>query len=256
MSLDYWETIPFSTIDSTSKTVGPLTLTVSRNGNEWLVEHERSAPSVDNGDVAPPITAKKTERYVVGRSFETVTFHPVLPDRSVITRPETPLAVPPGQEIALYVSVPLWVSIQIGKEKIQLSEIPIIRLSDSFFGSSTTSGELCYAGKTRARLSSTELSTEPYRAIIRVSVTNSSRVHLMINHLNLPLPILSLFKDEHGRFWIQPLKINKKSDVEDATVEPTAPLLNDISGPSLVNEPRNPAKNKTVIGIIGSYFTK
>ncbi|MDH4316750.1 MAG: hypothetical protein OEV64_00005, partial [Desulfobulbaceae bacterium] len=98
MDHDYWETIAFSPIDSTSKTIGSLIVTVSRNGNEWLVEHERTAPLVENGDVAPPLTAKKTERYVVGQNFETVTFHPVLPDRSVITRPETPLAVPPGQE--------------------------------------------------------------------------------------------------------------------------------------------------------------
>ena len=184
-------------------TIGSLRLAVRRLANEWQI-------ACDQNTMADPETTEwsqqvaqvdlaeldyaNLERYILRETGEELILKPALADRPVVTRPVTPLYVPAGAEATIFVSTPLWVTIETGEPPQSLKELPSQRLSDTWFGPSTMEGEFCYAGQTFARLNLENIPRRVHRAITQVIVHNRTASQLLVERLSLPLPYLSLFE--------------------------------------------------------------
>lgn len=155
-------------------------------------------------------------RFLVGDDQHPVAIAPCLADRPVVTRPQVPTELLPRQRVRLLVSTPLWLQIQIGEQL--LLELPSIKLSDTWFGPHTRSGELCYAAQTRARLTTEQLPEDPLRAQTEVTLINHASTPLLLERLNLPVPNLPLYSDGL-RFWTASLTIERSRDQQTAQVE-------------------------------------
>jgi hypothetical protein len=109
--------------------IGPLRLAVQRQPNEWQIAYEQNEvidPETTewyHNPNAPDISElnyKNIERYFTGKPGKALWVMPILADRSIITRPLTPLYVPAGEKTTIFVSSPLWVRIEVGDPPVKL----------------------------------------------------------------------------------------------------------------------------------------
>jgi hypothetical protein len=147
-----------------------------------------------------------------------VTLRPALADRPVVARPRVPLTLPPGRQVAIFLSTPLWVQLEADGSPQTLLDVPTFRPSDTWFGPSTVRGELCYASVTQAHMDLAQLERLPHRVISAVVIYNRANDPLMLKRLKLPAGQLSLFADERGFLWTQSLTLERESSTESDLV--------------------------------------
>ncbi len=159
-----------------------------------------------------------------------------LSTRPIVARPNQPIHLPTGESVTLYVGTSLWFTLR--REKDTLIDIPVTRLSDTWFGPDTRHGEICYACETHARLSMEGVRVNAFKAITPIDIQNESGKSIVIDRINLPVNYMTLFRDDH-RHWTSTLTIKRRkteasSQIHVAESPPTA-----ASNPVLVAEPRN-----------------
>jgi hypothetical protein len=214
--------------ETISSKIGPLKLAVQRLPNEWQIAYqwynlidpttgEWSREITDS--VIDELNYATVERYVIEQTEKTLHIMPALADRSVITRPFKPFFVLPGDQINVFVSSPLWVRLETGDPPQFLQEIPIHRPSDTWFGPSTMTGELCYAGRTHANLNLENVLVQAHRAITQVAIQNQADTQLHIERLNLPVPYLSLFETAAGTLWTEAVTMVRTRDTGMASLQ-------------------------------------
>ena len=216
--------------------IGPATLWAERLEHEWRVWRDQSEDFLEGG-VEVAVAAEPDEiphkavahRFTFERSVHSLGLQPLLADRPVIVKPESPLFVPSGESITLYVSTPIWIVLQFGRPPRRLVEFPCFRPSDTWFGPSTREGELCYAARTAGRLSLDELPVRPHRALTPVRIRNRASDALLLERLKVPVMYLSMFRSAapggNGQLWTEPVTLVREAtgDLADVQLGRTAP---------------------------------
>ena len=224
-----------------------LRFAVTRQMNEWRFFYDQPGVSATPpashwqqqlGDVAPD-EYKEMARFMFRTTHTTLNIIPALADRPVITTPTTPLNLPPDEEVTLFVSSPLWMQVYSEGGTLPLLDIPIQRISDTWFGSSTQSGELCYASRTHGYLSLQQVPIRMHRAITPVVVKNNAGTNLLLERISLPAPNLSLYADQESRLWTETITLERESDGDMASlaIAPHPPAQ--LESPVRLCEPRS-----------------
>ena len=259
----WWGQLDLNYEQTAQWVIGPLKLAVQRLPNEWQVAYEPDelidleATEWQQTTVALDISAlnyANTERYVVGQTSKNLRIRPTLADRPIITRPFTPLYVPAGEQTVIFVSSPLWVSVEVGDLPKILQEIPIQRPSDTWFGPSTMEGELCYASRTYGRLHLDNIPVRSHRAITQVTIRNRATSQLLVERLSLPVPYLSIFETSEGLLWTQAVKMMRTRDTGMATLDVEAGPPKEAGEVKLICGPRQPPDQNMVIRAFGALF--
>lgn len=203
--------------------LGPLRLQIHRAPGEWQVATLGDAESVDAEHAElleheGALDAEDFQRHMFSRDDEELRLVPVLLDRPVVIRPRQPVFLPSGEETTLYMSSPVMVRVDVGEPPVTLCEIPTVRLSDSWFGSSTRDGELCYAGRTHARQYAEEVPRRTYRAITPARIRNEADTPLPLDRLSLPVPALSVYGTADGHLWTEGVSLVRGSNSELAAL--------------------------------------
>lgn len=198
--------------------IGPLHLLARRWGREWRLAWRNeddaldatlafdSLPDVDDSDCT-------VERYAFRETGRGLRLVPRVADRSVVVRPDIPLYIPAGESAEVFVSTSVWVEIHALDEagvcgKV-LTALPAYRPSDSWFGPNTREGDLCYASRSLARLQLEDVVQRPHRILSPVTIWNRGEDHLLIERLNVPLPMLAVHASDRGQLWTQPVVIER-----------------------------------------------
>jgi hypothetical protein len=196
--------------------IGPLTLYLKRNLQEWLFSFERDNESElqcrleSNGAVCLP-ELLATQRFMFRHSPTTFQLKPKLLDRSVVIKTRQRVSIPPGENSVFYISSPVVIDITVQQPELSLLQIPVQRLSDTWFGPPTHQGELCYADKTQARHCLEEVPPRPHRAITAVTIENRSTAILTLDKLSIPLPYLALYGHQDGSLWTDPIVLRHEN---------------------------------------------
>jgi hypothetical protein len=156
--------------------------------------------------------ALNLSRYSFQTGVSALSVMPLPADRPVISRPDVPLFIPPSQSIQLYVSTPLWLQVRGGDPVVALQEFPIVRPSDTWAGSLTRNGGLCYAASTMARTTLDGFPFSPWRAVTPIRITNRGGDVAAVERLRLPVPFLSLFQAQDGVLWTQAVALSRGGD--------------------------------------------
>ena len=200
--------------------LGSLSLWVRKHAREWWIAYlleglgEREAfdgPPPDTLPETPPETTH-IERVAVESGGTRVRLRPTLADRPVISRPQTPLTLPPRAVIDLFVSTPLWVQIESLEPTQRLHNLPTRLMTQTWFGPSPREGELAYAARTQARIELREDHFNPYRALSKITVRNDSAESLLIERIKLPTRSLALFVDQAGTLWTPSILVEQSRD--------------------------------------------
>jgi len=221
----WWGEFRFSPGETMTWTIGPLRLAVRRARQEWQLSYdwleatnsEMTCRVTTTAD-APPVYEHQ-ERYVFRETSDLLHIRPALADRPVISRPVTPFHLPAGEEATLFVSSPVWLHLAVANPLRDLTDVPIQRPSDTWFGPSTREGQLCYDSRTSGRLHLEEVPHRPHRAVTRVVIRNEGSDALRLERLSLPAPYLAVFEADDGLLWTTPVTLVRDQTGEMGTVK-------------------------------------
>ncbi len=250
--------------------IGPSTLWVYRSSHVWRVIHQPSTdpvtadPMAQRSDLAVPLAdeemksvletedpARATHRYSVRTTTETVALRPALADRPVVSRPEHPLSVLPNESVTLYLSTPLWVRVELVESDRRLWEAPSHRMSDTWFGSSTREGTLCYATRTAGRLRLDRLPLRLHRALTPLQIRNRAHDALALERVQLPAPHLALYETPDNVLWTDAVTMIRREGEEGAVVRIAEGPPPDVDAATRLQDPRETSKQ----GLITSTFS-
>jgi hypothetical protein len=257
----WWGTFEVAVRETRRWRIGPSNLWISRGEGEWRIAREDVEDSLESEvDVAvddhePMRDDIQVSRYATSNPSNRLVLMPAMANRPVIVKSDRPFFVPRDQEVTLYISVPVWLRIQVGEEGIELDDTPIVRPSDTWFGPNTLSGELCYATRTRARLRLENLPARPHRAIVSATIRNHANSVLHLRRLKIPVGHLSLYASADAFLWTESLTLDRQEDTESAEVQ-----LGDEPGQVEIVErltgPRQHVSRGFLLDAFGGLFTK
>ncbi len=227
--------------------IGPLTLTISRFDNEGRICRASSGNSSDTAlsvevpcaNVGEPEPGAETTRYGTTDRHETIELTPIMPDRSVVTRPEEPVIVPAHEAVTVYVGSPLWLRVRAGVPGRELGEFPAFQPRLTWWGPNTMEGETCYATRTYGRLRLDELRPGPHRVMTAVSIVNRASRSLLIERLNLPVKTLSIYAaGRSSKLWTETVTLERAAGEEFAELSVGDDPGPDVKKAELVSPPR------------------
>lgn len=242
----WWGDYTFNTGDGAQWEIGSLRIALQRQPRELIVGHETAEVTLgseewhfkDEGLDFSEDAFTNFSRFVFQSTPEELTILPALADRSLVSRPITPFTVPGNENAAIYISSPLWFTITAGLPPQTLFETPIQRPSDTWFGSSTRDGELCYASRTYGRLNLDNLDVYSHRAITEVNIHNNSTEPFLVERLNLPVPYLSLFSTVDNVLWTEAVTVVQTMGTSLAEFNIESEPPSPAASVSLVTPPR------------------
>ncbi len=184
--------------------IGPLKLWIKRLAKEFDIVFEHSHDSEDRAIlIEVPFQGKlpvkeNTFRFSFNNSYDCLSFSPSLPNRALVFRPENPFYVIGGESTTIYVSSGLWLNIKCTEDNKNILEIPIVKLTDTWFGEDPTSGEVCYASRTKAKLELDDMKIYQYRFLTKINIVNQSDEPIKLARIKLPSKFLSLYMNAQG----------------------------------------------------------
>jgi hypothetical protein len=243
--------------------LGPLSVCLQHMAHEWrlatktkpeayekVVKHEGPRALEQLASDITPL------RYCFSHMCDSVRLVPALPDRAVVTKPDTPLYVYPGEQVTLYLSFPLWLRVEVGEPSRLLKEVPLYRLSDTWFGPNTREGELCYASRTAGTINLSDLVRRSYRASTAVVVRNKGLKPLYVERLNVNLPYLSLYADVDSMLWTNALVLEQTADSDGfATLQIEHRAPSEAKGGQFIVGPRQVEHRSALVRAFSSIMS-
>ena len=227
-----WHSFELDLDKSLQVQLGSLIMVIRRENNAWSLayswdtDQEAAVPVCIMGDIDDFSEVRENiQRYASVSESNKLSLVPKLADRSIVARPRSPFYLVARQNLWLYVTSSVWLQIRIGDDETLLHEIPIHRLSDTWFGSNSMEGEIAYATRTHARLSLQDITLTQHRAVTPVELVNNTDNHLLLERISLPLPMLSLFSDQQHHLWTSSITMVRDNDNGSTSIkiESTAP---------------------------------
>jgi len=252
--------------------IGPMALWVVRAPEEWRVFHKQGDDPLASAvhtevplpeDALAALLAEgdlnlQSLRFSMRETTAQLQLQPALPDRPVVARPETPIFIPPGQNVTLYASVPLWIRLETGTPPGLLYELPSFRLSDTWFGPNTREGTLCYAIRTSGRFQLADLPQRLHRAVAPVMIQNRAEDNLALERLEIPVQHLALYEDATDALWTQAVQFTRGPNDPGAQVRLTKGAPRQAPGANELQKPREEARKTLVVSTfsaLGSLFS-
>lgn len=260
-SIEWWGQNRFALDQVRRWRLGPSRLWVERREFEWrlhqLEQAENNDIVIEAGELTDSgeIDSKANlDRYATSSNGMLFTVTPQLADRPLVVRPETPLFVPSGEDVTLYVSTPLWMRLEAGPPNRLLSDRPTQRPSDTWFGPSTLVGELCYASRTSGRLRLAELPQRPHRAITPVRIRNNAKDVLGLERVKVPVQYLALYRSAAGGLWTQTATLIREQDGDFAALQLGRRAPSEAAGAERVTPPRQQAEGHLALRAFSRLF--
>lgn len=252
----WWESVALGIDQTWHCAIGPLSLYLQRQGQQWLLAWEQQSEEEHNTRLICQETATIPDgltptRYIFRHSPAHFYLRPRLLDRPVVVKTLQPVKVPPGECVTFYISSPVNVEIQLDDSPAPLMEIATKILSDTWFGPSTQIGTLCYASKTHTRNSRQEVTPRPHRAVTPVTVRNQSEELLSIDKLSIPVPHLALYGRDDGTLWTSPVSLKQTQSDQLAVLE----VGNSPSGANVLAAARTPLQKSGLVWAFTSMFS-
>ena len=257
----WWGSFEFAEDGRAYWRIGPTEIWVERAAREWRV-HRRTGADAMAPDLevrAPagedwPEPAEDIVRYGFRETKPTLRLVPMVPDRPMVVNTEMAFTLPPHEETTLFVGTSVWVRLLAGAGPKILCEIPLFRPSDTWFGTTTREGELCYAGLTTARLDPANVGVVPHRAVSAVRVRNRSESSLSLGKLKRPMPNMSLFAAADGRLWTETVTLEHEQEGELTVLKLGKGPPSHAGGATAVSGPREVRTKGLLIRAFGGVL--
>lgn len=135
-----------------------------------------------------------------------------------------------------------------------LRELPSLRLSDTWFGSTTREGELAYALRSSARTRLDEMPLRSHRILTPVVLENRASDALLLERLNLPVPFLSVFEEEARGLWTECVHMLRTEEGDTARLDVRRGPPEETSGAVKRSGPRRTHETGHLFRAFGSLL--
>lgn len=209
----WWGTFKFDMTETKCWRVGQRTIAIERDMHEWSIwnketpKEETKLITVTPKGIHETFKDSELKRYMTNQTSNVLVIEPSLADRSMTVRPAKPFVIMPEQEVQVYISTPLWMTVMLPETQIPIADMPFWRPSDSWFGPSTMHGDICYSKNTDAKTDRNKLETRSHRANSIITIKNAHDEPLTVERMSLPVPALKLYVDDSGMFWTDQVSI-------------------------------------------------
>jgi hypothetical protein len=242
--------------------VAQLRLWIMRNEQGWQIatRHELVVAFEPLHEVAlDGMDVFEWSRFVTPQTASVLHLIPVLPDRPVMSRPETRIEIVPHHKGHFFVTIPVWLRVQISgagtQHALTLCEFSTRVLSRTWFGHPAEEGEIGYALATRARQSLEELNDVEGRAICPVVVENGTHEPLVFAQLQLRVRHMGIYQTADGKFWTNECRLTYSRSVSTASVSFGRAAPEQAQGARQLSGPREAAATGlTARAIVGAIF--
>lgn len=261
----WWGSVAIDEGQCLGWSIGPTRLWIERRPSEWrLLRRQTDNPHDPAREVAvatafPAIETTDLVDRFARPTTSTIDLQLRLGDRPIVARPEVPFHLAPGCRVDVFISSPLWLALS-DANGVALFDFPLFRPSDTWFGPSRMSGELCYATRTYCHLQSAELDTSHFRAATAMTIHNASSKSMSFKRIRLPMPQLSLFESCDGRPWTENVMFELADDTASAGASATLEI---VPGPPLALEgckqiakPRRREDGNIVLRALSALFSE
>ncbi len=234
--------------------IGPFHLWIQHLPNQWRLHWTQTGGWLDatvrtGRGIQEAIPSRAQQRTCMfGEGRDELTFSPALADRPVIAQLATPIRVLPGETVHLYTISPLWLKADATLPAKTLIDVPLYRMSDTWFGPMSVMGELCYASPSPTFLQLREVPLRLHCVITAIQVKNSGTASLPIEKINIPMQRLSLFYSARTGFWTDTISLETQGEeAEMASIRihqqppPDAAPSQFVAGPRVTNSQQGAA---------------
>lgn len=226
---------------------GNLRATLSRTTRDWILEY-----TWEQDNYIEATTAQRL-RTVFIETEPRLSLRIATADRGIVAKPIDKLHVPVNQQVTVYMGSPLWLQFVVGATAEMLADLPTEVMSDTWFGTDTMTGHLCYYNPTSARVFLDNLSSRSDRLYTPITFVNRGSDVLMIDRINLPLPFLSIYQADE-RYWTEELVVTREAALDEAVVEIRPLPPEQAAGANLVAGPREVADEAMVHRVLSALF--
>jgi hypothetical protein len=182
---------------------------------------------------------------------------PVLPDRSVVSRPEGRIEIAPRHQGLFLVTIPVWVRVQTeAPGGVALGDYPTVLLSKTWFGLPSEEGEIGYALITRARQEMVTLTDVEGRAICPVLIENHTDEALVFAQLLLGVRHMSVYQTADGKLWTNECSLGYTGSVFPASVTFGREAPKQARGAKLLSGPRVVPSGRLTARVIANTIFK
>lgn len=208
-------------------------------GWQTAFRHEAQNEFASLRACGPEPSRVEWQRFVTPPDAAAVRLVPVLPDRSVVSRPEGRIEIAPRHKGLFFVTIPVWVRVQAETpRRIELGDYPTALLSKTWFGHPSEEGEIGYALTTRARQETADLTDVEGRAICPVLIENHTHEALVFAQLLLSVRHMSVYQTADGKLWTNECRLGYTGSIFPASVTFGRMAPEQARGAKLISEPR------------------
>jgi hypothetical protein len=236
-----------------------LRLWLQRTSQGWQTAFRHEAqegftPLHTCGAIPPDL---EWQRFITPPDAVAVRLVPVLPDRSVMSRPEGRIEIAPRHRGLFLVTIPVWVRVQTEvPSPVSLGDYPTVLLSKTWFGHPSEDGEIGYALTTRARQEMAELTDIEGRAICPVSIENHTDDALTFAQLLLSVRHMSVYQTADGKLWTNECSLGYTGSVFPASVTFGREAPKQARGAKLLSGPRVVPSGRLMARVITNTIFK
>ena len=217
-------------------TIGDLHLWLSLYKSEiWIAHAYRDEYKEELSPEKPP---EKTSwaRWAHKQASGELEILPAFPDLPLVVHSEYSLKVSPNNQIQIFSRIPVWIRISLAQSEYLLLELPTVKLSRTWFGS-TVEGELCYHATTKARRDLSDVDNKPYLVSCPIVISNKSDEELDFAHFCFRVERLSIY-EHRSEFWADETQIIYHGEDLNSDVIMTGKLPDGITKKQLLAKPR------------------
>lgn len=215
--------------------LGEMNTWVKRRDDEFWIAHQYKKEMESDIEKEDEI---EWSRWVHKSTSEDIKIAPVFPDLPIIVSSEFPLKLAPGSKIQIFTRVPVWMQISLDKSDYILTEIPSVKLSRTWFGT-TREGELCYYLTTKARRNLANVEIKPYVINCPIWITNEDSKDLNFDKFCFRVERLGVYQ-ANEELWADETKIVYHGEELNSDITMTGKLPANLGKSEKLSKPRNP----------------
>lgn len=231
-------------------------------GNLWLwllfkdadlwIGYKYITDDVSASDDQDPPEDLDWSRWAMEKEVQQIQLLPVFPDMPLVVKSEYKLKISSGTKIQVFARIPIWIRISIPHSDYQLIELPIIKLSRTWFGT-PLEGELCYHATTKARRNLSKVDPKPYLVNCPIQIFNKSDEDLNFENFCYRVERLSIFQRQN-ELWADETQIIYHGENLNSDVIMSGKLPEGISQKQLLTNPRKKVQKSLATRTFKRFF--
>lgn len=230
--------------------IGKLRLWILLKDADIWIGHKYADSEEEN--ITDPPNDLEWRRWAIKTEVRKLKLQPVFPDKPLVVKSEYSLKISPGAKIDIFARIPIWICIRIPSSNYQLTEIPIVKLSRTWFGDHIE-GELCYHATTKARRSLSKIDPKPYLVNCPITISNKSEDDLDFENFCYRVERLRMFQKEN-ELWADETQIIYHGESLNSDVIMSGKLPDGISKDTLITEPRKKIQKSLATRTFKRFF--